>query len=341
MRFLTGWRGIVHRVFLNTRVTAKMSAAAATNGAKRAAAEADEASAKKSRVDGGGGADVAPQPAGAEVPSAERWKLKKVLLLISYSGKGYLGMQRNPGCRTIEEDLLQALFKARAIPEHGLREQQSVWFQRAARTDKGVSAVKQCVSLKMAADTEGILEAINSHLPDQIRVFDMRRVTKRFDAKQQCCARTYQYMSPTFAFAPLEAVVSEQYRMSDEVLENVNRLLKKFEGTHNYHNFTSRRQPTDPSSKRFIMSMTCGKPFVRDGIEFVVIKVKGQSFMLHQIRKMIGTAMAVARGHAAEGVFERAWSLDRIDLPMAPALGLMLHEVSRQRLTPPSHLRGS
>ena len=54
----------------------------------------------------------------------------------------------------------------------------------------------------------------------------------------------------------------------------------------------------------------------------------GQSFMLHQIRKMIGTVMAVARGHAAESVLERAWSLDRIDLPMAPALGLMLHEVS-------------
>ena len=58
----------------------------------------------------------------------------------------------------------------------------------------------------------------------------------------------------------------------------------------------------------------------------------GQSFMLHQIRKMIGTVMAVARGHAAESVFERAWSLDRIDLPMAPALGLMLNEVSHMRM---------
>ena len=63
-----------------------------------------------------------------------------------------------------------------------------------------------------AADTEGILDAINSHLPAQIRVFDLRRVTKRFDAKLQCSARSYHYMSPTFAFTPLEGVVSEQYR---------------------------------------------------------------------------------------------------------------------------------
>ena len=32
----------------------------------------------------------------------------------------------------------------------------------------------------------------------------------------------------------------------------------------------------------------CGKPFVRDNCEFCVISLKGQSFMLHQIRKMIG-----------------------------------------------------
>ena len=36
------------------------------------------------------------------------------------------------------------------------------------------------------------------------------------------------------------------------------------------------RKPTDPSNKRFIMSMGCGEPFVREGIEFVVVKVKGK-----------------------------------------------------------------
>ena len=34
--------------------------------------------------------------------------------------------------------------------------------------------------------------------------------------------------------------------------------------------------------------LQCGEPFVMDGMEFCVLKVKGQSFMLHQIRKMIG-----------------------------------------------------
>ena len=42
--------------------------------------------------------------------------------------------------------------------------------------------------------------------------------------------------------------------------------------------------------------MACGSPFVVDDMEFCVISVRGQSFMIHQIRKMIGLVIAVTRG---------------------------------------------
>ena len=45
-----------------------------------------------------------------------------------------------------------------------------VHWQRAARTDKGVSAVGQVVSLKMVTEPEGIVDRINDHLPTQLRV---------------------------------------------------------------------------------------------------------------------------------------------------------------------------
>lgn len=46
-------------------------------------------------------------------------------------------------------------------------------------------------------------------------------------------------MLPTFAFAPLEDVITYDYRINPEKLTKVNELLQKFVGTNNFHNFTS------------------------------------------------------------------------------------------------------
>lgn len=56
---------------------------------------------------------------------------------------------RNPGVRTIEEDLLKALLEAKYISEEDFNNQQNAQFQRSSRTDKGVSAARQVVSLKL------------------------------------------------------------------------------------------------------------------------------------------------------------------------------------------------
>lgn len=79
----------------------------------------------------------------------ERIKKKKSLLLLAYSGVNYFGMQRNPEMKTIEEELLKAMLNAKWITQDGYELPQQMQFQRAARTDKGVSAMHQIVSLKL------------------------------------------------------------------------------------------------------------------------------------------------------------------------------------------------
>lgn len=79
----------------------------------------------------------------------DRVKRRKYIVVLGYAGARYLGMQRNPDVNTIEEELLKAMLKHKWITEEGFEQPQFVHFQRAARTDKGVSAARQVISLKI------------------------------------------------------------------------------------------------------------------------------------------------------------------------------------------------
>ncbi|KAL5273675.1 PUS1 family protein [Megaselia abdita] len=266
----------------------------------------------------------------ASMTPEDKLKRKKSVLLMGYSGANYFGMQRNPGQKTIEEDLFVAMFKNKWITEESFNQAQYANFQRAARTDKGVSASRQICSMKLPDEVD--VETLNKDLPDQIKVFCVRRVTKGFNSKEQCDARTYSYTLPTIAFADhSETVEMEKYRAPAEKLEKMNELLKMFLGTKNFHNFTSRKEFIDPSSKRYIISFKCEAPRVEGEVEYCTIKIKGQSFMLHQIRKMVGLTLAVLRGHTDPPTINRAFTADRLDLPMAPGLGLVLDQVHYDR----------
>lgn len=267
---------------------------------------------------------------------------KKVALLMAYSGKGYYGMQRNPGSaefRTIEDDLVSALIKSGCIPENHGEDMKKMSFQRCARTDKGVSAAGQVVSLKVRL-IQDLVEKINEHLPPQIRVLGMKRVTQGFNSKNHCDARTYSYLLPTVAFCPKDGPPEDHttssstfssFRLEPQALQRANRLFALYQGTHNFHNFTSQKAPDDPSARRYITHVHCGEPFVRDGAEFAVVTVRGQSFMLHQIRKMVGLVVAVMKGYADEEVLERSWGPKKVDVPKAPGLGLVLERVHFDR----------
>lgn len=64
--------------------------------------------------------------------------------------------------------------------------------------------------------------------------------------------------------------------------------------------------PPSPQAQRYILSFTAGPPFIIDGVEHVRLTVVGQSFMLHQIRKMVGLVLAVARNVISEEVIDYA-----------------------------------
>jgi tRNA pseudouridine38-40 synthase len=106
-----------------------------------------------------------------------------------FAGANYNGLQRNPGVVTVESVLEKAIVAAGIlvfmlykliIPSHGgfsggitadnAGSFNKVSWQSTARTDKGVSAVGNCIAFK-AVMVPNLKEEIQKHLPSDIRVF--------------------------------------------------------------------------------------------------------------------------------------------------------------------------
>ena len=72
-------------------------------------------------------------------------------------------------------------------------------WNRAARTDKGVHAAGQVVSLRMnmhESKAPAFVAALNAVVPEGFEVFDCVKVTRSFNAKNQCDGRIYEYELP-------------------------------------------------------------------------------------------------------------------------------------------------
>ncbi|ABN66031.2 predicted protein, partial [Scheffersomyces stipitis CBS 6054] len=348
---------------------------------------------------------------GKPLPKSERKPKRKVAVMIGYCGTGYNGMQlqNDPKIPTIERDLYEAFAAAGAVSPENAMDIKKSGFMRAARTDKGVHAAGNVISLKLIIEDPEILAKINEKLPDQIRIWGIQRVTKSFDCRKMCSSRVYEYLLPTYSLLPpkpktvlsdlvvkkrseepgvlrddeegdvwwketRKAILEEgpfteeelddvqnqiqdetvstktydengsitefgkiiraiknienkrrrAYTVSTERLELFRQAMKQYEGTHNFHNFTIGKAFKDPSSKRFMKETTVSDPFIIEGTEWVSIKIHGQSFMLHQIRKMIAMAVLVIRTGCPISRIHDCFSSTKINIPKAPALGLLL-----------------
>jgi tRNA pseudouridine38-40 synthase len=70
--------------------------------------------------------------------------------------------------------------------------------------------------------------------------------------------------------------------------------------------------------------MQVNDPIIINGTEWLSIHVHGQSFMMHQIRKMVGMAMMVVRCGTPIERIKEAFGPRKISIGKAPSLGLLL-----------------
>jgi tRNA pseudouridine38-40 synthase len=396
--------------------------------------------------------------------------------MIGYAGSGYKGMQINGDEKTIEGDLFKAFVAAGAISKANADDPKKSSLVRCARTDKGVHAAGNVISLKLIMEDPKIIETINENLPPQIRVWGMERTNGSFSCYQSCDSRWYEYMIPTFSFlpphpqsflgkklvesaekegvfetlkarqedvssfwetaedvyvkpilekfdletrakimavihsekddsdmekapkqklpmdddaemkdlpiaeetkqedalethpkqeevpnaqkkqedasdsrtkqkdAPVSAprvltsvemaikevkaaynIAKKAYRISTSRRERVQEALNCYVGTRNFHNYTIQKHFNDASAKRHIRSFKVQpEPVIINDTEWLSLKVHGQSFMMHQIRKMVAMAALVVRCGTPMTIIKESYGPATISIPKAPGLGLLL-----------------
>ncbi|HTX60955.1 MAG TPA: tRNA pseudouridine(38-40) synthase TruA, partial [Methanobacterium sp.] len=114
--------------------------------------------------------------------------MKRVALKIAYLGSDYYGFQRQPGLKTVEGEILEAL------EETGMVEDvDKCGFGLAGRTDRGVHALGNVISFLTEEKVQ--INQINDSLPHSIRILAQAKVSLQFKARyaQQ---RHYRYLWP-------------------------------------------------------------------------------------------------------------------------------------------------
>lgn len=254
-----------------------------------------------------------------------RYLGKQHLILYGYQGARYYGntLQEGQACLpTVERELLHALARTGALTGLDLREGPRR-FSRMSRTDRGVSAIGQCCCMQMHV-FPGLIDAVNAELPSDVRVFALQRVVPSTEIRRRCRSRHYSYTMPTFALSNAETPVDYHFRIDADQLAYATAQFQQYVGTNNYHNFSPGGSSEDLRMVRIVVSVSLDPPVVVNGVEFVTVHFHGFSFVLSQIRRMVGMVIAVCRGGVAADTIQRALTHHSVRTTTAPGLGLML-----------------
>lgn len=280
---------------------------------------------------------------------------RKVALLVAYNGVGFHGLQKNPDVVTVEETLEQAIHRAGGISDDNAGTLQKVNWSRAGRTDKGVHALGQIISLKMMLPHESILEDINKQLvsaPSPLRVLSFERVNNKFCAHTHCSSREYEYLLPVSVLCPssdpegatssggANAVAASPFSADD--MSRLRALLSTLEGTHSFHNFTDGKMcASDKQAQRYMIRLAPRELIELGGVSYVPLFFHGQSFLMHQIRKMVGLVCATFRGDVPSDAIQQAFSSPRVNtIPMAPSCALILRRAFYDQYERRRHTEG-
>jgi tRNA pseudouridine38-40 synthase len=223
-----------------------------------------------------------------------------VILCYGYIGTDYSGLQFNPKSRTVESDLIHAMTPCKLIPPSMIHNKSQTQWIQDSRTAKGVHCCSQILSFQCRLPNgiciSDLPKILTANLPpdSSVRFWGALSWPSQFNSQRLAEAFRYSYL------APFQVIGESAY---DFVKRDV---MPQFVGQHNFHNYTKHVSSMNPSAVRTVHEFSLSAPFCVRRTMFVLFTIRGNAFMLNQIRKMIGTVVAIVKGAVAferEGLF--------------------------------------
>lgn len=258
----------------------------------------------------------------------------RVRLDLAYDGAGFAGWAAQPGLRTVEGELSQALGRVLRAPSPRL--------VVAGRTDAGVSARGQVVhaDLPRAAwealpgraarradpPTPGasLLRRLSGVLPEDVVVRSARPAPPGFDARFGALRRRYAYrvVDDPASRDPLRRreVLVVRRRLDEAAMA---RAAAPLLGEHDWLPYCRPREGA--STVRTLLRLDWSRQ--DDGV--LVADVEADAFCHHMVRSLVGAGLAVGEGRRDDGWPGRVLAAGVRDpaVTVVPARGLVLEEV--------------
>jgi tRNA pseudouridine38-40 synthase len=252
----------------------------------------------------------------------------RVRIDLSYDGGGFSGWARQPGQRTVQQVLEDALTRV-------LRADPPVKLTVAGRTDAGVHARGQVAhaDLPEAAWLEAapaIVRRLAGLLPPDVRVRWIGLAPHGFDARFSALSRRYSYRvcDDLAGPDPLRRHDTLWYRRRVEI-GAMNEAAGLLLGEHDFAAFCRRREGA--TTVRELLSLSWARPVTPEPspASVVVASVVADAFCHSMVRALMGALLKVG-----EGARPPSWPAQVLTgrvrdpgVPVVPPHGLCLEEV--------------